>query len=156
MVSCLIQLIQETSIFHVYTVHQLYRALRADSSQQPLAQVACWCVGEYGNLLFASVPTNGGLDIENGDDSLDVRAALIGCLGLLLLLDLIEFCSLQSDNRRGGARGSREGIGQQFVLFNDQTICNHCHYKAQHKIHKDTRVCFFFTLNPCFFFRCCL
>ncbi|KAM9322033.1 AP-1 complex subunit gamma-like 2 [Pholidichthys leucotaenia] len=48
----LIQLITNTSELHCYTVHKLYRALITDISQQPLVQVACWCIGEYGDLLL--------------------------------------------------------------------------------------------------------
>uniref|UniRef100_A0A669CYL4 Adaptor related protein complex 1 subunit gamma 2 n=1 Tax=Oreochromis niloticus TaxID=8128 RepID=A0A669CYL4_ORENI len=48
----LIQLITNTSELHCYTVHKLYRALLSDISQQPLVQVACWCIGEYGDLLL--------------------------------------------------------------------------------------------------------
>ncbi|KAI3375291.1 hypothetical protein L3Q82_021793 [Scortum barcoo] len=47
----LIQLITNASELHCYTVHKLYRALLADISQQSLVQVACWCIGEYGDLL---------------------------------------------------------------------------------------------------------
>ncbi|XP_048372267.1 AP-1 complex subunit gamma-like 2 isoform X1 [Sphaerodactylus townsendi] len=38
---------------HGYAVQQLYQALAQDISQQPLVQVATWCIGEYGNLLLA-------------------------------------------------------------------------------------------------------
>ncbi|XP_068196711.1 AP-1 complex subunit gamma-like 2 isoform X2 [Antennarius striatus] len=48
----LIQLITSASELHCYTVHKLYRALLDDISQQPLVQVACWCIGEYGDLLL--------------------------------------------------------------------------------------------------------
>ncbi|KAK7945137.1 hypothetical protein WMY93_000865 [Mugilogobius chulae] len=48
----LIQLITTASELHCYTVHKLYRALLLDISQQPLVQVACWCIGEYGDLLL--------------------------------------------------------------------------------------------------------
>lgn len=48
----LIQLITTASELHCYTVHKLYRALVADISQQSLVQVACWCIGEYGDLLM--------------------------------------------------------------------------------------------------------
>uniref|UniRef100_A0A673KUB7 AP-1 complex subunit gamma-1-like n=1 Tax=Sinocyclocheilus rhinocerous TaxID=307959 RepID=A0A673KUB7_9TELE len=48
----LIQLITTASELHCYTVHKLYRALVKDISQQPLVQVACWCIGEYGDLLL--------------------------------------------------------------------------------------------------------
>lgn len=48
----LIQLITTASELHCYTVHKLYRALLHDISQQSLVQVACWCIGEYGDLLL--------------------------------------------------------------------------------------------------------
>uniref|UniRef100_A0A668AL24 AP-1 complex subunit gamma n=1 Tax=Myripristis murdjan TaxID=586833 RepID=A0A668AL24_9TELE len=48
----LIQLITTASDLHCYTVHKLYRALITDISQQSLVQVACWCIGEYGDLLL--------------------------------------------------------------------------------------------------------
>jgi AP-1 complex subunit gamma-1 len=52
-VSSLIQLISETSQLHAYTSQQMFKAVREDISQQPLCQVACWCIGEYGDLLMA-------------------------------------------------------------------------------------------------------
>ncbi|KAI9541591.1 hypothetical protein NQZ68_028097 [Dissostichus eleginoides] len=48
----LIQLITNASELHCYTVHKLYRALLLDISTQSLVQVACWCIGEYGDLLL--------------------------------------------------------------------------------------------------------
>ncbi|XP_058251719.1 AP-1 complex subunit gamma-like 2 [Hemibagrus wyckioides] len=48
----LVQLIATASKLHCYTVHKLYRALITDISQQSLVQVACWCIGEYGDLLL--------------------------------------------------------------------------------------------------------
>uniref|UniRef100_A0A8C7YF07 AP-1 complex subunit gamma n=1 Tax=Oryzias sinensis TaxID=183150 RepID=A0A8C7YF07_9TELE len=48
----LIHLITSASELHCYTVHKLYRALLTDISQQSLVQVACWCIGEYGDLLL--------------------------------------------------------------------------------------------------------
>ncbi|XP_064641695.1 AP-1 complex subunit gamma-1-like isoform X1 [Lineus longissimus] len=52
-VSTLIQLIAETSALHCYTVQQLFTALMDDFSQQPLVQVASWCIGEYGDMLVS-------------------------------------------------------------------------------------------------------
>ena len=51
-VASLIQLIQETTQLHAYAVQQLYKAMVVDISQQPLVQVATWCVGEYGDSLI--------------------------------------------------------------------------------------------------------
>eukprot|EP00106_Octopus_bimaculoides_P016729 XP_014784171.1 PREDICTED: AP-1 complex subunit gamma-1-like isoform X1 [Octopus bimaculoides] len=58
-VSILIQLIASTSNLHTYTVYQLYKAIGMDIEQQPLVQVASWCIGEYGDLLV-----NGHCDEE--------------------------------------------------------------------------------------------
>ncbi|XP_007949400.1 AP-1 complex subunit gamma-like 2 [Orycteropus afer afer] len=48
----LTQLIGEAQELHAYSVRRLYSALAEDISQQPLAQVAAWCIGEYGDLLL--------------------------------------------------------------------------------------------------------
>ncbi|XP_061444860.1 LOW QUALITY PROTEIN: AP-1 complex subunit gamma-like 2 [Rhineura floridana] len=50
----LIHLIGGAKELHGYAVQQLYKALTQDISQQPLVQVATWCIGEYGNLLVDS------------------------------------------------------------------------------------------------------
>ncbi|KAM5234923.1 AP-1 complex subunit gamma-like 2 isoform 2-T2 [Ctenodactylus gundi] len=51
-VANLIQLIGGAQELHAYSVRRLYRALTEDISQQPLVQVAVWCIGEYGDLLL--------------------------------------------------------------------------------------------------------
>ncbi|XP_011864251.1 PREDICTED: AP-1 complex subunit gamma-1 isoform X5 [Vollenhovia emeryi] len=56
-VACTIQLISETQSQQGYAVSALWRALEKDTSdKQPLAQVATWCIGEYGDLLLYSPP----------------------------------------------------------------------------------------------------
>ncbi|XP_018377894.1 PREDICTED: AP-1 complex subunit gamma-1 isoform X2 [Trachymyrmex cornetzi] len=57
-VACTIQLISETQLQQGYAVSALWRALEKDTSdKQPLAQVATWCIGEYGDLLLYSPPS---------------------------------------------------------------------------------------------------
>lgn len=57
-VACTIQLISETQSQQGYAVSALWRALEKDTSdKQPLAQVATWCIGEYGDLLLYSPPS---------------------------------------------------------------------------------------------------
>lgn len=57
-VACTIQLISETQAQQSYAVSALWRALEKDTSdKQPLAQVATWCIGEYGDLLLYSPPS---------------------------------------------------------------------------------------------------
>ncbi|XP_070810066.1 AP-1 complex subunit gamma-like 2 [Pituophis catenifer annectens] len=48
----LIHLIGGAKELHSYAVHQLYGAVSQDISQQPLVQVATWCLGEYGHFLL--------------------------------------------------------------------------------------------------------
>jgi len=57
-VACTIQLISETPSQQGYAVGALWHALEKDTSdKQPLAQVATWCIGEYGDLLLYSTPS---------------------------------------------------------------------------------------------------
>uniref|UniRef100_A0A8D0IYH4 Adaptor related protein complex 1 subunit gamma 2 n=2 Tax=Sus scrofa TaxID=9823 RepID=A0A8D0IYH4_PIG len=51
-VANLTQLIGGAQELHAYSVRRLYSALAKDISQQPLVQVAAWCIGEYGDLLL--------------------------------------------------------------------------------------------------------
>ncbi|XP_016061333.1 PREDICTED: AP-1 complex subunit gamma-like 2 [Miniopterus natalensis] len=51
-VANLTQLIGGAHELHAYSVRRLYSALAQDISQQPLVQVAAWCIGEYGDLLL--------------------------------------------------------------------------------------------------------
>ena len=53
-VTITIQLIAENAALHAYSVQQLFRAMQASYAQQPLVQVASWCIGEYGDQMFSS------------------------------------------------------------------------------------------------------
>eukprot|EP00795_Rhopilema_esculentum_P001181 gene1181-15541_t len=52
-VASLIHLISSTTALHTYTVQQLFKALEVNTGQQSLIQVSCWCIGEFGELLFS-------------------------------------------------------------------------------------------------------
>ena len=51
--SILIQVIAASTQLHSYSVQQIFSHLREDITQQPLVQVASWCVGEYGAQLVS-------------------------------------------------------------------------------------------------------
>jgi AP-1 complex subunit gamma-1 len=46
-VSSFIMLISNTPDFQYYTMNQLVKLIKDDITQQPLVQVAVWCLGEY-------------------------------------------------------------------------------------------------------------
>ncbi|XP_072363696.1 AP-1 complex subunit gamma-1-like [Scyliorhinus torazame] len=73
----LIQLITNASDLHSYTVQRLYLALDKDISQQPLVQVASWCVGEYGDLLLSGECEEEEPIQVTEDDVLDVLETVL-------------------------------------------------------------------------------
>ncbi|XP_072617329.1 AP-1 complex subunit gamma-like 2 isoform X3 [Vulpes vulpes] len=67
-VANLTQLIGGAQELHAYSVRRLYSALAEDISQQPLVQVAAWCIGEYGDLLLeGSCEETEPLQVEEED-----------------------------------------------------------------------------------------
>ena len=57
-----IQLVSETPDLHPYVVHEAWKAIRDTVSctdKQPLVQVSCWCIGEYGAHLLNGVSVEG-------------------------------------------------------------------------------------------------
>ncbi|EHB00034.1 AP-1 complex subunit gamma-like 2 [Heterocephalus glaber] len=63
-VANLTQLIGGAQELHAYSVHRLYHALAEDISQQPLVQVATWCIGEYGDFLLENCEETEPLQVE--------------------------------------------------------------------------------------------
>ncbi|XP_072271203.1 AP-1 complex subunit gamma-like 2 [Pyxicephalus adspersus] len=76
-VSHLIQLIIGSSELHGYIVQRLYKAIRKDIVQQPLVQVASWCIGEYGDLLLHGVCEEEEPIQVTEDDVLDVLEGIL-------------------------------------------------------------------------------
>uniref|UniRef100_A0A673MHJ6 AP-1 complex subunit gamma n=1 Tax=Sinocyclocheilus rhinocerous TaxID=307959 RepID=A0A673MHJ6_9TELE len=73
----LIQLITNSVQMHAYTVQRLYKALLDDISQQPLVQVASWCIGEYGDLLVSGQCEEEEPIQVSEDEVLDVLEGLL-------------------------------------------------------------------------------
>ncbi|XP_020285346.1 AP-1 complex subunit gamma-1 isoform X3 [Pseudomyrmex gracilis] len=79
-VACTIQLISETQSQQGYAVGALWRALEKDTSdKQPLAQVATWCIGEYGDMLLYGPPSEDAETPVNltEDEVIDVYQRLL-------------------------------------------------------------------------------
>ncbi|KAL4234218.1 AP-1 complex subunit gamma-1 [Mactra antiquata] len=71
-VSIVIQLIASANQLHSYTVRQLYFLMKEDNSQQPLCQVASWCVGEYGEQLLLPPSEEDDLGMVTEEDVVKV------------------------------------------------------------------------------------
>ena len=50
----LIHLISATTSLHGYTVTALFEEIKKDLTNQPLNQVASWCIGEYADVLITA------------------------------------------------------------------------------------------------------
>ncbi|KAF6035373.1 AP1G1 [Bugula neritina] len=66
------QLVASTSELHQYSVQRLFLALKEDPTQQALSQVACWCVGEYGDILVHGTSEEADPIQISEDEVLDV------------------------------------------------------------------------------------
>lgn len=49
----MVYLISQSPELHAYATVHLYKAMRESISQQPLVQVATWCIGEFADLLLS-------------------------------------------------------------------------------------------------------
>lgn len=90
----LIQLISENSSLHSYTVHQLWSQISGDlQSKQPLIQVTCWAIGEYGDLLLIPDP-----EVPHGGEAIteDIVIEKLEKVATSNLLNLVtkEYCVL--------------------------------------------------------------
>ncbi|XP_071959011.1 AP-1 complex subunit gamma-1-like isoform X2 [Antedon mediterranea] len=73
-VSSLIQMISVSNTLHPYIVQKLFQAISKNYTQQPLCQVAAWCIGEYGDVLLSG-------DVEE-DEPVQVRTYYMNKLDL--------------------------------------------------------------------------
>ena len=57
-----IQLVSDSPDLQPYVVHEAWKAIRDTQNcteKQPLTQVSCWCIGEYGKGLLDGVSVEG-------------------------------------------------------------------------------------------------
>jgi AP-1 complex subunit gamma-1 len=58
---------REDEACQVYVVHKIHNALLEEINQQALNQVGAWFIGEFGDLLVAKIPEEGGNRPNPGD-----------------------------------------------------------------------------------------
>ena len=65
----------EATDLHPYIVHEAWKAVRDTenaSEKQPLVQVACWCIGEYGAHLLDGAQVDGETLTVSEDEVIEV------------------------------------------------------------------------------------
>jgi len=63
----LVTLVASSAELHSYAVQKLYIALTTDFQQKVLAQVGCWCIGEFGDLLVSGTGTEQEITVTEND-----------------------------------------------------------------------------------------
>ncbi|XP_046841939.1 LOW QUALITY PROTEIN: AP-1 complex subunit gamma-1-like, partial [Xenia sp. Carnegie-2017] len=66
-VPSLIHMVASSDTLQAYAVQQLFTAIQDDISQQSLVQVAAWCTGEFGELLFKDIDEDESLNVTEND-----------------------------------------------------------------------------------------
>ncbi len=75
-----IQLVSETTDLQPYVVHEAWKAIRDTENcteKQPLTQVACWCIGEYGASLLDGVSIEGETLTVTEDEVIEVYQKIV-------------------------------------------------------------------------------
>ena len=64
-----------------YVVHESWNSIRGEahniSEKQPMTQVACWCIGEYGKYLLDGSSSGGGSGVVSEDEVIDVYQKIL-------------------------------------------------------------------------------
>ena len=70
-----LQLVSSATDLQPYTVHETWKAVKETencSEKQPLVQVACWCIGEYGAYLLDGISVDGETLTVSEDEVIEV------------------------------------------------------------------------------------
>lgn len=78
MITCMIQLISESTSQQAYITLQLWKALKDDTmDKQPLTQVATWAIGEFGDLLLTASIEDVDITRPTEDEVIEVYQRLL-------------------------------------------------------------------------------
>ena len=75
-----IQLVSQTPDLQPYVVHETWKAIRDAENcteKQPLVQVACWCIGEYGASLLDGISIEGETLTVSEDEVIEVYQKIL-------------------------------------------------------------------------------
>lgn len=75
-----IQLVSESADLQPYVVHESWKAIRDTQNcteKQPLTQVSCWCIGEYGAALLNGVSVEGETLTVSEQEVIDVYQKIV-------------------------------------------------------------------------------
>ncbi|KAK9693608.1 Adaptin N terminal region [Popillia japonica] len=77
-ITCMIQLISESTSQQAYITLQLWKALKDDTmDKQPLTQVATWAIGEFGDLLLTASIEDVDITRPTEDEVIEVYQRLL-------------------------------------------------------------------------------
>lgn len=84
-----IQLVSQTPAVQPYVVHEAWKAIRDNTDnfteKQPLTQVSCWCIGEYGAGLFDGVAVEGETITVSEDEVIEVYKKILWAKNMSLI-----------------------------------------------------------------------
>lgn len=83
-----IQLVSETSDLQPYVVHEAWKAIRDTVScteKQPLVQVSCWCIGEYGAHLLNGVSVEGETLTVSEEEVIEIYQKILSAKHMSLI-----------------------------------------------------------------------
>ena len=83
-----IQLVSDSSDLQAYVVHEAWKAIRDTDNcteKQPLTQVSCWCIGEYGSGLLNGVSVEGETLTVSEEEVIEVYHKILWAKNMSLI-----------------------------------------------------------------------
>ena len=75
-----IQTVSESTDLQPYVVHETWKAIRDTENcteKQPLTQVSCWCIGEYGSALLNGVSVENETIVVTEDEVIEIYMKIL-------------------------------------------------------------------------------
>jgi AP-1 complex subunit gamma-1 len=75
-----LQIVSQSPDLQPYAVHEAWKGIRDTENcteKQPLTQVACWCIGEYGAALLDGISIEGETLTVSEDEVIEVYQKIL-------------------------------------------------------------------------------